>query len=396
MYSEASANAPGGDKKQVALPSSSVLLIKPNAANNAPMSSAIATPAKPFPSKPESALRLAYKSATDYKAVLAMVDALPGDPEALRIKAEIIQNCTKVTDDPNLTAFGDTAKWEKEWELIEAAGKQIAEKNKARNEKRDRRQEFINSLPAQHPDFAARVAAYDRIRPQKIEPEPAQAGVPCAALAQQKTSVAELNALWKAAEAAGDLVALSRSLECSFSHNPRMFASQDVQTKVAMIEDSSARRKMDPERLEKIRGLLARASPPNGLNAVLNLLTSSFPNGYFTIEDAAQAGADSALSKQLRELVPCDFGRDCTASRSRQIDEACAYKSQCAAGNYDDYLRFYVLSPVKAQELESHRNAFANMLRSGDFSKLRFVNRPTPSGDEEDLSSFYPNYTCTE
>ena len=90
--------------------------------------------------KTESALLLAYKNATDYKTVLAMIEGLPGDPEALRIKAQILDSCMRIAD-------ATTEAQSEESKRIDEAYKRYGEKiskEKRRNYLRAKKTKGVN------------------------------------------------------------------------------------------------------------------------------------------------------------------------------------------------------------------------------------------------------------
>jgi hypothetical protein len=358
------------------LSSASVLQIKPNIAGSSLSSGNAGAIKRTQP--PESALRLAYKSATDYKSVLAMIDTLPGNPEALRIKAQIMERCVKVSDEISLDSSEEMERWD-------AVSKIVGEKAKQKSTGRDRRKEFIESLPPQHRDNPARIAAYDRLQ---LENQAAKSTVdsnPCSSIDSLKMTKSEREALWKAAETAGDPFAQVRSFHCGFSENhAATWREKDPNRIVTMMEERRERRIMSAEKLERYKSLLAQATHET-IAPLLYMLLSSYPNGYFTLEGEANLSSQPRINKRLPNIVACEMGLQCEKSRAWELDQACANKGRCDAGNIEDYWRFYVLPPSQAQELESQRAAMMKIIDTRDLSGLRFIPRPNVNvGEDED------------
>jgi hypothetical protein len=172
------------------LPSASVLQIRPNVAV-APAAHATTTVTRVQP--PESALKLAYKNATDYKTILSMIDALAGDAEALRIKAEILEACTEISDDAFVASLAPevVAIMNEEQERSSKASAIFFEKMQQKNATRDRRKEFIDSLPESHPDTVLRIAAFDRLQPKRADPSNTATKNPFESLGKNKMTRAE-------------------------------------------------------------------------------------------------------------------------------------------------------------------------------------------------------------
>jgi hypothetical protein len=371
-------------QSKISLPSESVLQIKPNHLNTAlPGSQRLSLPTV---TPPQSTLAAAFRAATDYAAVFAMAEAQPNDGEALRIKAQIYEICSHIK-------FGDeqindqVAEEAKRWE---DAMKIYGEKKKREHVNSDPRGDFVKSLSPNHQNFAMRVAAYDRLHPPKKTPSNDARTDPCAGLPDQKLKIAELNALYKAAEVAGDHLASLRNFRCSFKESYFEGAEKDAEKLAASMEQRAQKAKMSNEKIVKLKAFMAQAGP-NQIEALLEIASATFPNGYFTIESSD--GSDTKINSRLGQILRCDFGADCTSEWTRQIDTACAFQGRCAAGNIEDHMRFYALSPVQSQELEVQREALKKMFVSGDFSALKFIERKRFSADFEE-STYSPSTSC--
>jgi hypothetical protein len=372
------------NKRAQGLPSASVLQIKPNFTGA--QASSTTAPAITRVSLPDSALRSAYKNASDYKAVLAMAEALPSDPEALRIKAEILEMCVKISDEFAFGSKEETERWE-------AVSKITIEKAKQKRIGQDKRKDFMESLPTQHRDYQARIAAYDRLNPVKKSTE--SFANPCDSLATTKMTRAEREAVWQAAENAGDPVAQVRSLQCSVRSDYAAMENEKDPNRIAVLmEENRERRVMSPDKQERFRTLL-RAATNDTLPSLLDMLASSFPNGYFTLEGEAALSSQPRVSKRMTSSISCEMREGCERARTRQLDEACAYRGQCDAGNIDDYLRFYVLSPMQAQEFESQRAVLAKIIDTRDVSGIKFVPRRGANTDDENYEgNFDATFRC--
>ncbi len=338
--------------------------------------------------KPESALQLAYKNATDYKTVLAMIAGLPGDPEALRIKAQILESCTQV-------ANAMTEAESEESKRMDEAYKRYGEKISKENAKRDFRAEFIESLNPLNPHYHDRIAAYDRLNTKRQEQR--EWGKACESLKENKTTAKELTEMWRTAELAGDPIAQVRDLHCGLESRYTGGEEKDPEKMIASMEDNKRRRTIEPARIDKVRLLVSKATPET-IPHLLTILTSSYPNGFFTIENGGGASSESRIDKRLARLLPCDLGKNCSEDWSKQIDRACATTGQCAAGNIEDFLRFYTLSPMQAQDLEHQRLALLKMAQTGDASALKFTNRsrtvPETEFDPTEFEYLTSSFSC--
>ena len=153
-----------------------------------------------------------YLARKDFPGLLAKVSLLPNDPEALFLRAQILQACALRTDQPVGAAPRKTlAEW---------------------------RQDFVAKLPLNAPDTAQRTAAYDT----------AYSDV-CGSLRTMETSGKEIADLLARAQELKDPTALARDLNCEIFNSIDQKANGN---RAAEINDS---------RFERIRQAIASRNP---------------------------------------------------------------------------------------------------------------------------------------
>jgi hypothetical protein len=237
------------------------------------------------------------------------------------------------------------------------------------------------------------VAAYDRLNPKPSAATPA--ADPCATIRSKTITRADRDAFWRAAEVAGDPVAQVRSFQCSLEGDSFALVNEkDPNRMVALMDENRERSTMNAEKIERYKTLLAQSTNET-IVPLIQMLASTYPNGFFTLEDEAILGSQPRVSGRLSRVVSCELKQNCEKGQTWELDEACAYKGRCDAGNIEDYWRFYILSPLQAQVLESQRAAMLKIIQTRDLSTLKFVSRPSGSlGDEEYSGGFSSSFSC--
>ncbi len=372
------------------LSSQAVLDIRPGTQAGTPHAST------PLPKPPLSALGALFYERRDYAAVLEAAERLPNDAEALRLRAQTLELCARVTG-TEFNRLVDENLNEAEAQKYDEAARKLSAKREQTQGKRDPRAEFIASLDPAHPDTSPRIAAYDRIRERRKNSVSAKAD-PCASILNQKISRTELQALWDRAERLGDGYALARNFYCSFQPEDRLGSSQQTADQIAEDMEARGRRaRMDDARLAALKVMLAERDPSK-MDVLVSLFGKQFTNGHLYIESPTIRSSRARFGARLLEQVKCDLAGGCAEKNAAELDDACANRGHCAATSMEDYLRYYVLPPVRAQDLEQQRQQFREMFASGDFSALRLAKaRRAENEEEEEYGSafFWNDYAAT-
>jgi hypothetical protein len=365
-----------------ALSPDAVLKIRPSAAAPSRARDGVLAP---LMKTPPSELQKLFV-AGDYAEVLKRAQQLPQDGEALRLTAQVFEECVKPSDLPNIAA--DLAdRYEKARALLDA---------KKTNEKResvDKRAIFLARLLPSDSDYEKRVNAFDRLAhiEQKSSTASDVKNDACSSIKTTKVSITQLRDLWKSAAGAGDIPAKMREFECSLSSNPieQAAATSPEQLAEALLENER-RQKVTEEKLRELQSLIALRNDALA-DRLLRVLTSSFANGEFALNGVPLASTSNGWE---RYLASCDISQNCESDLRRYVDEACAFKGECAAATHDDYIRFYVLAPAQTQKLEQQRTSLATMIASGNAQQLRLRLAPPPTADGERKSNYYSESYC--
>ncbi|MGL4234274.1 MAG: hypothetical protein ACRDAM_02445 [Casimicrobium sp.] len=264
--------------------------------------------------------------------------AMPDNGEALYLRAAILSSCATQTDRPA--------------------------NSPPRKTPEERRAAFVASLPPNHPDTAARIAAYDAANPDV-----------CGPLRSLQYTQQELEGLYAKARELKDPSALAPDLNCEIA------ATADPRT-----NGGSRGAELTDARFNRMRELIASRSPI-GVRTGVGMLANTYRNGAIRIGRDGEA-VDSIAMGHVANMLACQYGADCNVDVLR----ACASEGKCNASNYEDYLAFYRLSPSMAQVVDSYRTQLTQMIDSNDFSALQMVKGEQPT----DSTSLFGYFSCPQ
>jgi hypothetical protein len=319
-----------------ALPPSSVLKIDPRVGGSQSASGASTglTSKRGVLPPAMSPLLNDFVQRKDFPALLAKATAAPNTGDALYVRAAIMEACAMQKDRPA-----------------------NAPPRRSRDE---RRASFVASLPVNHPDTAARIAAYDNANPDV-----------CGPIRSMEYMQQEVEDLYAKARELKDPNALARELNCDIAAtgDPRLNGGQ----RGLELNDSRA---------ERIRQAIASRSPV-AVRTGIGMLANSYRNGAFRW-GADGPNIDGEAMGHVANIMACQYGADCNVDVLR----ACAAQDHCGASNYDDYLAFYRLSPATAQLVDSYRTQLTQMIDANDLSGLQVVTGDQPTDSMRQYNYF--------
>lgn len=276
-----------------------------------------------------------YLARKDFPTLLGKLTQAADDPEALFLRAQILERCARITDA----------------NAPRAAPKPVDE----------RRAAFVAGLKADARETAVRLAAYDTVNAD-----------PCGDLHLIETSRKELAELRAKASEMKDAAALARDLNCE------IFGSIDRANGGRFPE-------INDTRFDRIRAAMISRNPI-AVRTGVGMLANTYRNGAFRLGPDGKP-VDPNIMAYVANLMACQFGADCSADVLR----ACANDGKCNVNSYEDYLAFYQLSPNDAQLAERYREWLTQMIDSGNFSQLQLV-QGEQSTDSVRIGSYF---SCT-
>ncbi len=333
--------------QNVGLAPQNVLAIRANAPkpSAAVLSVAVKGASASAPYK-ESELARSRRMGESAQALLARIAQLPNDGEALRMRAEILGRCAKVKNDEWVEALKDN--------------KRYAEAEKLR--KADPRAAFLNGLPTDQPDYAARIAAFDRLN---INPRY------CEGLEEKEITKEELDALYASAAKLGDVPSIAKAFACDIASampksNPNSTFAEELKREPVKIE-------LTPARQEQLQDLL-RAGHPESIRYLMWAMNVKYSNVNVKLPGAPEENSIGHYTyrRALEELVTCDLGKPCAGANTPALDRRCAYQGQCGLNSIPDAIHFHELSPAVSQSVEKARQTLRDAIVTGSFSEMKF------------------------
>jgi hypothetical protein len=333
------------DVSAAGLAPQNVLAIRPNAPKpSAMIETAIKGASASAPYK-ESELARAYRLRESAQSILARIAQTPNDGEALRIRAKILEQCAKIKDDEWREAFKDN--------------KRFAEMEKIA--KSDPRAAFLKSLPADQPENAMRIAAFDRLNARF-----------CEGVEDTEITKAELNTLYASSAKLGDVPAIAREFACGIASTmPKMSPNASIAEQLKL---EPVKVELTPARQTQMLELF-RAGHPDAIIYLMWALEQDYSNVKVRLPGQATTKFDAqsyALKDALRELIACDLGRPCAGVNNPALDGRCANRGQCNLQSIPDAIHYHELSPANSQNVEKARQALRDAIASGNFSEMKF------------------------
>ena len=219
----------------------------------------------------------------------------------------------------------------------------------------DAERRFMESLPADQPQRARRIAAFEQINFN-----------PCAGLEGIVSTEAEVRALLESAAAAGDPKARAQLIVRGVWDSILDPADPAQRGRLATISDSQ---------LDSLKTVLASGDPRALVDAIE---VFSLPLGNLTLQAGpSQVPMDYAAIYATLTLAACDLGYPCGPD-SRYVLQWCAFNSQCDAATYPDHVFYYGLAPRPAQSVLEYEGALMRVIDGGDWSYFTFHRGPSP------------------
>jgi hypothetical protein len=278
------------------------------------------------------------------QALLARIAQTPDDGEALRIKAKILEQCATVKDD--------------EWREALKDNKRFAEMEKL--SKADPRVVFLNTLPKDDPEYAARLAAFDRLNSRF-----------CEGLEKKSFTKSEVNALYASAAKLGDIPSISREFSCEIaSKMPKISLTASI---AEQLKQEPAKIELTPAKQSQLQELL-RAGHPESIEYLMWAMSVEYSNVRVKLpgQIAGRGRNDYEVKNALRELLTCDLGRPCAGTNNPNLDRRCADQGQCNLQSIPDAIHYYELSPANSQSVETIRQALRDAIATGNFGEMKF------------------------
>jgi hypothetical protein len=335
-----------------------VLSIRPNSPKpSATIETAIKGASAAAPYK-ESELARAYRMRESAQTLLARIAQTPNDGEALRIKAKILEQCATLKDD--------------EWREALKDNKRIADMEKL--SKADPRAAFLKTLVKDDPEYATRVAAFDRLNSRF-----------CEGLEKTSFTKAEVNALYASAAQLGDVPSISREFACEIASKlPKISLTASI---AEQLKQEPVKIELTPAKQSQLQELL-RAGHPDSMEYLMWAMNYEYSNVRVKLpgQTAGQVLNDFTERSALKELLACDLGKPCAGANNPNLDRRCADQGQCNLQSIPDAIHYYELSPASSQNVEKTRQALRDAIATGNFSAMKFEPVSPDAADNDFIS----------
>jgi len=213
---------------------------------------------------------------------------------------------------------------------------------------------FMETLPADQPQRARRLAAFQQINFN-----------PCAGLEGIETTEDTVRGLFETAAAAGDAKARAQLVVRAVWESV-IDPADPTRRRMATISD---------DQLDALKKVLASGDPRALVDAIE---VFSLPLGNLTLQAGpSQVPMDYAAIYATLTLAACDLGYPCGPD-SRYVLQWCAFNSQCDAATYPDHVFYYGLAPRPAQSVLEYEGALMRVIQGGDWSYFTFHRGPSP------------------
>jgi hypothetical protein len=280
-------------------------------------------------SAPRATVFNEYLAAKNYKAIYDRLKSGPEGqtPEGWYVLYDMLRKCATITERTTRQPLVRTTE--------------------------QRREDFVNAIPANDPQRDKRIAAYENVSANR-----------CAGLEGVSITQADLNKLLADAAAAGDPKAKALSLE------QELWAARRA--------DGKWRNDVAPTdaQVDSLRNAISSRDPEAMLIAG-RVLSSSWHDFSLRIGDESQV-VEQRSFMQAWQLLACDYGYPCGDTNARLLS-ACAYQGHCNAQSLPDYIFFYGASPYDSQLLTQYRQVLRTAIDTGDWSQLTVARGPVPA-----------------
>jgi hypothetical protein len=220
----------------------------------------------------------------------------------------------------------------------------------------DARRRFMESFSEKDPNRSQRIAAFEQINYDQ-----------CAGIADIEVSDRDIRKLLEEAVRAGDPKARVDLLEKEIWDTARGPDGKIRPAGVPVINDM------------QIEGLkvLASSGDPYAVFSALALLGGSYANMSLR-SGPGETPVDRQALWGASQLVACDYGYPC-GSDTRLLLVACAYRGQCGASDYREFLFYYQSSPSNSQTVAEYEASLSLAVRTGDWSYFTYHRGPPPN-----------------
>ncbi len=222
----------------------------------------------------------------------------------------------------------------------------------------DAKRRFMESFSEKDPNRAQRLAAFEQINYDQ-----------CAGIADIEVSDKDIRKLLEEAARAGDPKARVDLLEKEIWDTAR---GPDGKIKTGLAGVPA----INEMQIEGLKALASSADPYAMFSAL------GYLGGSYTNMSLRSGPSETPIDRQAfwgaSWLVACEYGYPCGSDTSL-ILVACAYRGQCGAGDYREFLFYYQYSPSISQTVSEYEAALFRAVRAGDWSYFTFHRGPPPS-----------------
>ena len=211
-----------------------------------------------------------------------------------------------------------------------------------------KRDDFINSIPANDPQRDKRIEAFDAV-----------SGNRCAGMEGVSVKQADLDKMLADAAAGGDAKAQALTLEQQL-WGERRAAGPDTHWGRDTVS-------LNDTQVNSLRQLAA-SGDPEAMVIAGRILSTPWHDTQVQLGPDNQPIEPRAFN-QAWQLLACDYGYPCDSSNQR-VQSACAYQGHCNAQGLADYIYYYGASPNDSQLMTQYVDILRNAIQTGNWSQV--------------------------
>jgi hypothetical protein len=310
--------------------------------------------------KPESALLQTFRAADTLISVLPLLEQrMSTDPEAMVLKARLLQECAVKTD-PDELAF--LAK--------------MKEKAKEQNiDHKDRWSWAEGRIRQDDPRRQERLAAIAHARDS--------ASSRCKGFEDLSTTNAEINALYEKAAERGNALAKAEQIACAIGKTTPKW--EDGKTLSTPEEFRAVMPTITLDQVAALRAIVLSGEPAAATMA-LGILSSNFRNGTVRLGehafDAQEVGWFDR-NRSLARVIGCDLGTACDQAFANDLRNDCIHRGFCGSVDYRAHVERFQLTPARAVTLDALRRQILDGIAQQDPTLFTWDSRV-----EKDMTNF--------
>jgi len=214
------------------------------------------------------------------------------------------------------------------------------------------RRQFLATLPADDPQNAKRIAAYEAVDNTQR----------CIGFQNAKISAKDIEDLYRAAAQQGDARAQARMLTADLNRN------LNTSPRTGEVQGQQARVPADD--MSRLIGLLEQRDPEAVL-IVGQFLSQSAMASQLRVGPRGEVPEPSAFLGGF-SLVACDLGQDCS-QMNREPLMACAYAGYCNAQSFEDLYESFLASPWAYTQAIRYRNLIHTAIDTHNWALIGLV-----------------------